>query len=388
MSAERSQSIQTDEKTLEPEQTSGSDTPKLQLSRRPSQEDKPQQDVTEQETEPVLQAPPGIIPPQGDLEKQASRITEGLNRDPNIVDWDENDQGNPLNWSVRRKWRNMSVVSGITFLTPLASSMVAPGVQLIMRDFNSTNQTVGSFIVSIYVLGYAVGPLFIAPMSEVYGRLPMYHSCNIMFVIWTMACALAPNMGSLLAFRLFAGIAGSCPITIGGGTIADTFDQKSRGAAMALFAMGPLMGPVIGPVAGGYLTQAVGWRWIFWVILIAVCIEHLPLKAMSDQSRAVSLPSLRSFCCGRLTALSFSNERLRDSAKRPATVSFVRNLIRVSPKRTTSRARSYGPPKCSSCHRLLVSSPPIWLLCTVTCTSFSRHYRSSSKDSTASTRAL
>ena len=107
-------------------------------------------------------------------------------------------------------------------------------------------------------------------MSEVYGRLIVYHCCNVMFVIWTIACAVAPNMGSLLAFRLFAGIAGSCPITIGGGSVADTFDQKSRGAAMALFAMGPLMGPVIGPVAGGYLAQGAGWRWIFWLLTIAV----------------------------------------------------------------------------------------------------------------------
>ena len=146
MSAERRQSAQT-EKTLEPEQTSSSETPKSQLSRRPSQEDKPRQDVTEQEFEPAPQAPPGIIPPKDDLEKQISRTTTGPNRDPNIVDWDENDQGNPLNWSIKRKWGNMSIVSGITFLTPLASSMVAPGVQLIMRDFHSTNQTVGSFIV-------------------------------------------------------------------------------------------------------------------------------------------------------------------------------------------------------------------------------------------------
>ena len=346
MSAERRQSVQTDEKTLEPEHTSSSETPKSQRSRRSSQQDKPQQDVTEEEVKQAPQAPPGIIPSKDDLEKQISRTTTGPNRDPNIVDWEENDQGNPLNWTIKRKWGNMSIVSGITFLTPLASSMVAPGVQLIMKDFHSTNQTVGSFIVSIYVLGYALGPLFIAPMSEVYGRVPMYHSCNLMFVIWTMACALAPNMGSLLAFRLLAGIAGSCPITIGGGTIADTFDQKSRGAAMALFAMGPLMGPVIGPVAGGYLTQASGWRWVFWAIMIAVSIDNLPFKALSDEYRAVSLQSLLSFCCERRTAPSFSNGRLSDFGKRPATTIFVRNWIQVSPRRTSLRAPSYGPLRC------------------------------------------
>ena len=270
MSTERPHSAHTDDKTLEPD-ASHSETPKSSRSIRSSQEDRPQQNE-----EQTPQNPPGII--ASDPEKQPVTSEQAAN-DPNIVDWDENDPANPQNWTTKKKWGNMSVVSSITFLTPLASSMVAPGVQLIMRDFGSTSQTIGSFVVSIYVLGYAVGPLFLAPLSEVYGRMPVYHSCNIMFTIWTVACAVAPNMGSLLAFRLFAGIAGSCPITIGGGSIADVFDQKSRGAAMALFALGPLMGPVIGPVAGGYLTQAKGWRWVFWVLTIAVCFQLFPREA-------------------------------------------------------------------------------------------------------------
>lgn len=155
--------------------------------------------------------------------------------------------------------------------------MAAPATPLIMRDFHSSNATIASFVVSIYILGYALGPLFIAPLSEVYGRLPIYHVCNGQFVIWTIACAVAPNMGSLLFFRLMAGIAGSCPLTIGGGTIADLIVQEKRGGAMALFALGPLLGPVIGPVAGGYLAEAAGWRWIFWLITIAVSI-HLRLE--------------------------------------------------------------------------------------------------------------
>lgn len=150
--------------------------------------------------------------------------------------------------------------------------MVAPGVPLIMKEFKSQDETVASFIVSIYILGYAIGPLFLAPMSELYGRLWIYHINNILFAVWSVACALAPNIGSLLVFRLLAGIAGSCPITIGGGSIADMFIQEKRGGAMAIFAMGPLMGPVAGPVAGGFLSEDEGWRWVFWVLAIAVCL--------------------------------------------------------------------------------------------------------------------
>ncbi len=150
--------------------------------------------------------------------------------------------------------------------------MFAPGVPEMMREFKSTNQELGSFVVSIYVLGYAFGPLIVAPLSELYGRLPVYHVCNILFVVFTIACALATNLNMLIGFRFIEGLFGSCPLTIGGGTIADMIPQQKRGGVMAIWALGPLMGPVIGPVAGGYLSQAKGWRWVFWIIAMAVSI--------------------------------------------------------------------------------------------------------------------
>ncbi|KAL2037035.1 hypothetical protein N7G274_010162 [Stereocaulon virgatum] len=190
--------------------------------------------------------------------------------DPNIVDWDgADDPANPLNWSASLKWGNVAVISVVTFLTPLASSMFAPGVPEAMLEFKSSNVTLASFVVSVYVLGYAFGPLVIAPLSEIYGRLPVYHVCNVLFVVFTIACAVSSNLNMLIGFRFLEGTFGSCPLTIGGGTIADMIIQEKRGGVMAIWALGPLMGPVIGPVAGGYLSQAKGWRWVFWVITIA-----------------------------------------------------------------------------------------------------------------------
>ena len=172
---------------------------------------------------------------------------------------------------------------------PLASSMFAPGVPDVMIEFQSNDEQLASFVVSIYVLGYALGPIVIAPLSELYGRLPLYHSCNLGFVIFTVACAVATDLNMLIAFRFLEGLFGSCPLTIGGGTIADIVIQEKRGAVMSIWALGPLMGPVIGPVAGGYLTQAAGWRWVFWVIAIAV-----RSTAWFDLFKIVLLP----FCLG------------------------------------------------------------------------------------------
>jgi multidrug resistance protein len=209
---------------------------------------------------------PTIVP----IEERVSRVQSDPS-DPNVVDWaTPDDPAMALNWPAKKKWGNIAVISSITFLTPLASSMFAPGIPEVMREFESTNQTIASFVVSVYVLGYAIGPLIIAPLSELYGRLVIYHACNVLFIIFTIACAVAPDMGSLIFFRLMEGCAGSAPLTIGGGSIADMIVQEKRGGAMAIFALGPLLGPVIGPVAGGYLSEAKGWRWVFWVITMAV----------------------------------------------------------------------------------------------------------------------
>jgi multidrug resistance protein len=144
--------------------------------------------------------------------------------------------------------------------------MFAPGVPDLMREFQSSNVELATIVVSIYVLGFASGPMVLAPMSELYGRMPVYHVCNVGFLLFNIACALSTNLNMLIGFRFLAGVFGSAPLTNGGGTIADMVKQEHRGAAMATFVIGPLLGPVIGPLAGGYLTEAKGWRWVFWVL--------------------------------------------------------------------------------------------------------------------------
>ena len=92
-------------------------------------------------------------------EKDAARPnTQSTSKeDPDIVFWDSpGDPENPMNWSPKIKIACVSLVSTWTFLTPLASSMVAPGIGNILADFKSTNATLGSFIVSIYLAGYAL----------------------------------------------------------------------------------------------------------------------------------------------------------------------------------------------------------------------------------------
>jgi multidrug resistance protein len=149
-----------------------------------------------------------------------------------------------------------------------------------MAEFHSTNEEIATFVVSVYLLGWVIGPLFLAPLSEMYGRTIVYHVTNILYIGFTVGCAKASSMGMLMGFRLLAGMAGSTPLTIGAGTVADLIPQERRGVTMAVYALGPLLGPAIGPIIGGFLVNAKGWRWVFWLITIMVrkkCGNATPL---------------------------------------------------------------------------------------------------------------
>jgi len=197
-------------------------------------------------------------------------LDEAGNENPsNIVDWDgEKDPENPRNWSRGKKLMNVGIISVSSLTSPLASSMVAPGVAALMREFHSDNRLLSSFTVSCYILGFAMGPLVLAPLSELYGRRYVYLGAWLTSFGFTIGCAKAPSLGAFIVFRTLAGCGGVVAQVNGGGTIVDIYDVKHRGTAMSVFAMGPLLGPVIGPIGGGFLAQAKGWRWVFWFLSI------------------------------------------------------------------------------------------------------------------------
>ncbi|KAI0161039.1 major facilitator superfamily domain-containing protein [Hypoxylon sp. FL1284] len=208
-----------------------------------------------------------------------------------VIDWDgPDDPENPLNWSSGKRWGHVTIVSLLTFLVPLGATMFAPAIQQVMNDFGSSNDVISSLIVSIYVLGWALGPLIVAPLSEVHGRLAVYTASNVLYVVFTAACAVAPNLGSLVFFRLMAGSMGSTPLTIGGGTISDLVPVQQRGLALSLYMFGPILGPSVGPLLGGLLTQALGWRWIFWVLTIVyTCMTVAQIAIMRETFPAAIL---------------------------------------------------------------------------------------------------
>lgn len=92
----------------------------------------------------------------------------------------------------------------------------------------------------------------------------------ILFLIFIMAAALAPNLHSHLIFRFIAGFFGSTPLSCAGGTVADLWDPLQKTYAFPAYAIPAFIGPMLGQIIGSYIptTPSLGWRWLEWIMLI------------------------------------------------------------------------------------------------------------------------
>ncbi|KXH60647.1 polyamine transporter 3 [Colletotrichum nymphaeae SA-01] len=275
------------------------------------------------ENMPTEPSPAKMGPEDIPSEVTSGEISEEDDR--NIVTWDgPDDPQNPMNWPDSRKWINLALMSLLTIISPLGSSMFAPGIPRILAEFKTNDSLIATFITSIYFLGFAFGPLVVAPLSELYGRVYIYHISNVLFVSFCVGAALSTSIDMLMAFRFLMGVVGSVPTTIGVGSIVDVMPIEKRGRSISLWAIGPLLGPSIGPVAGGYLIQAAGWRWVYWLLAImgGVC-SILALLIMRETYAPVLLE-----CKARRLRKETGNHALRTKADRDGKKLIQRAVIR------------------------------------------------------------
>jgi MFS family permease len=139
--------------------------------------------------------------------------------------------------------------------------MIAPASDSLAREFGITSTVVIALTTSIFVLAYAIGPLFLGPLSEIFGRSRVLQWANLWYLVWNLACGFSRNKDQLITFRFLAGIGGSAPMSIGGGVIGDCWKAEQRGQAIAIYSLAPLFGPVIGPLCGAWcITTHTSYR--------------------------------------------------------------------------------------------------------------------------------
>ncbi|KII89443.1 hypothetical protein PLICRDRAFT_688165 [Plicaturopsis crispa FD-325 SS-3] len=142
--------------------------------------------------------------------------------------------------------------------------MIAPAMAQVGHQFGVTSEAILALVTSVFLLGYAVGPLFLGPLSEIYGRLRVIQGANLFYLIFNIACGAARNKNQLILFRFLSGLGGSAPLAVGGAVLGDCWHSEERGKAIALYSLAPLLGPVIGPICGAWIAEKSTWRWVFW----------------------------------------------------------------------------------------------------------------------------
>ncbi|KAI0736845.1 MFS general substrate transporter [Fomitopsis betulina] len=229
---------------------------------------------------PSPEAPkPGDNEDAKDVEVQCAetRYTgSGTAEDPYVVDWHPDDPENPYNWSKTRRWVYTLELAFAAWVSSFCSSSYSAGLHESAIDLHVSDE-VALLGISLFVLGFMVGPLLWAPLSEMYGRRIVFIGSYAAFTLLHLGGALCKNAATLLATRTLAGIFGvSSAFTNSGAALADMWLPKDRGVASSLYASAPFLGPVVGPIVGGWVTTSrLGWRFNFWIMFVAAAVAFL-----------------------------------------------------------------------------------------------------------------
>ncbi|KAJ8110966.1 hypothetical protein OPT61_g6327 [Boeremia exigua] len=196
------------------------------------------------------------------------------------------------NWSPRRKTFVLVTSIATVINSSLSSSLPANAIPYIISDFKLGSNGHDPLLVmpiSLFLVGYVFGPLVFAPLSEVWGRQRLLLITFVAYTGFTIGCCLAPNWTTLLVFRLLTGIAGSAPLAIVPGIIADMYrDSVARGRAVSIFMVMVVVAPLVAPAMSGALST-ISWRWIFWAALILAGATLIPLGFLPETHKPTIL---------------------------------------------------------------------------------------------------
>ncbi|KAJ8112631.1 hypothetical protein ONZ43_g5349 [Nemania bipapillata] len=187
-------------------------------------------------------------------------------REAYVVEFDgPDDPYHPQNWPLKKKLITAAILGYTTVAAAFTSSIFSAATPYVAKEFGVSTE-VGILGVSLFVLGFATGPIFWAPLSELKGRRLPIVVAMFGFSIFTISCAVAKDLQTLLVCRFFAGFFGASPLTIVGAVFSDMFNNATRGVAITIFSMGVFTGPLLAPFVGGFIVESyLGWRWTMYI---------------------------------------------------------------------------------------------------------------------------
>ncbi|GEQ70209.1 hypothetical protein JCM33374_g3885 [Metschnikowia sp. JCM 33374] len=203
-------------------------------------------------------------------------------REPYLVAYDgPNDPEFPHNWPLITKLRICFNVALSALSITLGSAMFSLGSFQIMKEFH-VGFVVATLGTSLFVFGFASGPIIWGPLSELYGRKSVLAPSIFGFTCFSFATATAKDIQTIMICRFFAGFVGAAPLVVAPASMSDIFSARARGKAMSIFAMVVFGGPMLAPIISGFTVKNphLGWRWTSYLTgiiggfstLIIVCL--------------------------------------------------------------------------------------------------------------------
>lgn len=183
----------------------------------------------------------------------------------------------------------ISVISGM-FLSALDQTIVSTAMPKILADLQGFTEL--SWVVAAYLIAQAVAVPITSKLSDIYGRKVLFFFNVAVFLIGSVLCGLAQNMPWLIAARALQGVGGGGLAAAAFTIIADIFPPRERGKWTGLIGAVFGLSSVIGPTLGGYLTDNLSWRWVFYV--------NLPVGAVALAIAFFALPNIKRDRAGRI----------------------------------------------------------------------------------------
>lgn len=162
-------------------------------------------------------------------------------------------------------WRLTLILGALSAFTPLAVDMYLPASPALERDLATDSGRVQQTL-SLFFLGLAVGQLFYGPISDRFGRRAPLVVGNLVYILASVACALAPDIDSLVAARFMQAFGSCAGLVISRAMVRDLFEPREGARVMSLLMLVMGVAPILAPLLGGYVMVWFGWQAIFWFL--------------------------------------------------------------------------------------------------------------------------
>ncbi|KAI0756845.1 MFS general substrate transporter [Daedaleopsis nitida] len=173
-------------------------------------------------------------------------------------------------YTSREKWFIVGVAAFAALFSPLTANIYFPAIPTIAAAFHESTELI-NLTVTVYMVVQGISPMFWGTLSDRWGRRPMFVSCMIVLSLACVGLALVPTNAYwlLMVLRCVQAAGSASTVALGAGVIADVAAPAERGSFFGMWNIGPMVGPCIGPVLGGVLADKLGWRSIFWFLVIS-----------------------------------------------------------------------------------------------------------------------